>query len=656
MNIKFWSRFLAIFLILAVTAGTASAQVTQPADTGVQRQPLEKLSFRLAALADSASLRGAGTAAQASALSLPESGPGSLMRSGGQIMVNVRMSDLSAPAIQALSAAGARPVHVSERYQTAVVYISPANLQAVASLPAVLSLEEEFTPQTGSWRSETTAVAPTRSTSAAPTTECQGANVTEGDVQLKAVTARSTYTLDGSGVKIGILSDSYDKNTSASTSAADDIASGDLPGIGNPCLVTTPVNVLDDTVTGSDEGRGMLQIVHDLAPKSQLSFATAFVNLFSFADNVRALRDTAGADIIADDVFYYREPFFQEGPVNVAISDVVQNGALYFALAGNHNIIDGSGNNISSYEAPIYRPTACPAAITGLAADCHNFGTSGAINAMAKITLGTGGKVNTDFQWAEPWYGVTTDLDIYLLNSTGSIVAYSYSDNTVTQNPFELMYFENSSGPKDYYVVIARASGSAAPRLKYIFLQGTYRLISVEYNTSAGGDIVGPTLYGHSATTAGISVGAIPYNDSNNPEYFTSRGPSVFYFGPVVSTTPAAAIIPMTMNQPDIAATDGGCTTFFGDFDGFCNRFYGTSAATPHAAAASALILQRAKAKNIVVSRNTIIEILQETAQPVSGGTPASVGAGMLDAMGAIEKLDTLLLLSRSVFIPSLSR
>ena len=47
-------------------------------------------------------------------------------------------------------------------------------------------------------------------------TSC-GSTTSEGDAQLKADQARSTYAVDGTGVKVGGLSDSYDKWFSAST-------------------------------------------------------------------------------------------------------------------------------------------------------------------------------------------------------------------------------------------------------------------------------------------------------------------------------------------------------------------------------------------------------------------------------------------------------
>ena len=94
----------------------------------------------------------------------------------------------------------------------------------------------------------------------------------------------------GAGVSVGIISDSHNRTT---PHASVGIAAGDLPGPGNPDGYTTPVAVLDDSAPGSDEGRGMAEIVHDLAPGAKLCFATAGNFQTDMAAAIRNLRTNA---------------------------------------------------------------------------------------------------------------------------------------------------------------------------------------------------------------------------------------------------------------------------------------------------------------------------------------------------------------------------
>jgi subtilisin family serine protease len=194
--------------------------------------------------------------------------------------------------------------------------------------------------------------------------------------------------------------------------------------------------------------------------------------------------------------------------------------------------------------------------------------------------------------------------------------------------------------------VINRTAGTAYPRLKFIFLQGTRNVTAFSPASPGGPDIVGPSLFGHSASIHGISVAAVPWMDSSNSEPYSSYGPAVLYFGPVLDNTPAPGIPPQSINQPDIAASDGGCTTFFGVYFTSplpgCFRFYGTSAAAPHAAGAAALLKQRANLLNIPLTNQMVKSILRTTAQVVSAPNPASAGSGLVDVLAATAKLGSL--------------
>jgi hypothetical protein len=105
-----------------------------------------KLSVRLQRLSDPA-LAQSSLEAQASAVSLPASGPGSLLRNeAGDLLVYVGVSDTTEPAAEQLAKAGAAVVDVAEAYCTITAYVSPSNLLSLAELPLVISMKEALSP------------------------------------------------------------------------------------------------------------------------------------------------------------------------------------------------------------------------------------------------------------------------------------------------------------------------------------------------------------------------------------------------------------------------------------------------------------------------------------------------------------------------------
>ena len=218
--------------------------------------------------------------------------------------------------------------------------------------------------------------------------------------------------IDGAGITVGVMSDSFDTN-SAPNSAPDDVATGDLPGPGNP-QNSQPVVVLEDS-PGSDEGRAMAQIVHDLAPKARLGFATAMGGEINFANNIRALAGFSSApnavagfkaDVIVDDIIYFAEPFFQDGIVAQAVDEVAAAGVSYFSSAGNTpatqsydskpRIVPGTpsswaGTNLNFADVD-------PALYAG---GFHNFAEGGKLDIAQTIAFSSGSTIA--FQWNEPF-------------------------------------------------------------------------------------------------------------------------------------------------------------------------------------------------------------------------------------------------------------
>jgi len=646
----------------------AAGLLAAPAAAMSSRGPL---SPRLTELAKP-SVRLKSPAKQAAILSVAPGGPGSLLREGNRVLVDVRFDHGAAVSLDALRAAGARIVTVSRRYQTVTVAATPASLHDLADVARVQAVTEDLAPILyGSGDSPLTAVAGA---------QCEGGSViSEGVAQLHVKEARSNFNVNGSGVTVGVLSDSFDTATEAAdgsgspvaTHAAEDERSGDLPGPANPCSgQKTPVDILEDYAPASqseepeatDEGRAMLQIVHDVAPGANLAFATAFKGEPSFAQNIERLAKPsseggAGAKVIADDATYFEEPFFQDGPIAAAVNKVTSDGVSYFSAAGNNNLFNASGHEIGSWEAPSFRDSGtCPAALLAHAEfgaeHCMNFNPgSGAPSDSFGITVEGGATLTVDLQWAEPWFGVKTDLDAFLLNSKGEpieeegVVVGNYGDNIQTQKPVEVFQWENKTGStQEVRLAINRcsstcdpaASSTATPRLKFALLENGGGVSETAYPVSSGGDTVGPTIFGHNGAASAITVGAVPFNNNEEPESYSSRGPVTHYFEPVNGATPAAALAsPQTISKPDVVASDCVATTFFAFQEEGVWRFCGTSAAAPHAAGVAALELQADPTATVAQIRNA----QTSTASPVGHFGPEAVGAGLLNADAAVESL-----------------
>jgi hypothetical protein len=304
---------------------------------------------------------------EAIASNAPDLRPDVRLDTAGYVLVDIT-AKVTNGLLEQLKASGAEEILAFKQYDAIRARVPLLQLEFLAGSPNVKSIIRAVEAQTQSVTQEESAMrtAQTRSfaaradrvrarlphavhtvTNQTVTTQQSepgpitniGAVTSAGDTAHTAANARAMFGLNGNGIKIGVLSDSYDNLAGAGFN----VTAGDLPGVGNPNGFTTPVTVLQDFISGgTDEGRAMLQIVHDLAPGAQLYFATAFTGSAAFASNIQSLR-TNGCSIIIDDVFYSNESPFQDAIIAQAVNTVTADGALYFSAAGDSgNFNDGT--------------------------------------------------------------------------------------------------------------------------------------------------------------------------------------------------------------------------------------------------------------------------------------------------------------------------
>lgn len=290
-----------------------------------------------------------------------------------------------------------------------------------------------------------------------------GSTTSQGDGLMRSDVARTQWGTTGEGLTVGILSDSFN----ALGSADADAATGDIPPLNQ-------IQVLFDTpgslgFSGTDEGRAMAQIVYDVAPGADLAFHAAPFSEAGFANGVLRLIREAGADVVVDDIFYFREPFFQDGVIAQAANAANASGVVYVTSAGNSadesfvsdNFVgvrrfgapgeDGSSTPIGSDDDAIAPSDDGVEFEGGTTMSFSPFGTDD----LQKITIPGNSFIDFVLQWDSPFFSVSgapalTDLDIYLLDEDGTTVLAGSTNEQVDINgtptfidPFERLTFVN---------------------------------------------------------------------------------------------------------------------------------------------------------------------------------------------------------------------
>ena len=433
--------------------------------------------------------------------------------------------------------------------------------------------------------------------------------------------------IDGTGVKIGVLSDSASAGRVAAL-----ITTGDLP----PDVTVVP----GQAGSGADEGAAMMEIIHDLAPGAQLFFATANGGQSNFANNIRTLRFVYGCDIIVDDYTYFAEGAFQDGTIARAVNDVVADGALYFSSAANSGNLTSAtsgtweGDFQNGGDAGQLLDTAEDGAVSA-----HNFGTTDNPQLYDTITRTS---AYVFLKWSDPLSASANDYDLFILDSTGTAIkGFSVAAQTGTQDPLEAVAQGNNCGTPT-------ASGycpAVGDHVVVVQYKGAQRALRLDMNRGRLSIGTAGSTYGHNAGLNTVSMAATAWNSAHagiqpftgfaNPiENFSSDGPRKIFYNPDGSEiTPGNDLFGTnggtTLQKPDLTAADG----VFTKTPGFL-PFFGTSAAAPHAAAIAALV----KSANPSLTNVQIKGIMTSTAlDNMAPGVDRDSGYGITMALSAVQ-------------------
>ncbi len=461
--------------------------------------------------------------------------------------------------------------------------------------------------------------------------------ISQGDRLIHADIARSKYGLDGDSINIAVISDSFNCLGTENTNQA----SSELPA---DIKVLQEGDCKNDQML--DEGRAMLEVIHDLAPKAKLIFHAMGNNSVEFSQALNQVADN-GAQIIVDDAVFFHEPMFQDSVAAQTIEKLVfERGIAYFSSSGN------AGQN--SYQAAFSASQRYPLGIKqGLA---HNFNQhSNPVDTCQSITVGADIFTIISLQWDQPIKsidsnGSASDLDLIIYDdaeckkiSTKHVLGGT--SNNLGADPIEVVGYDNQGNQKrkTIGIQILLVSGPPPNLLKYI-LSGSSLASehpAINQHTTPHAD---SSAFGHANANGAFIVGAVEMPLSGQPikpSYYSSKGGVPILFNQQGQRLTS----PLIRNHVNAVAPTNVNTSFFSPIrpdlekDGYPN-FTGTSAAAPHAAAVAALVLQAASQKALTLKPTQLYELLELSSLDL--GEPNydfATGYGLIQADQAIELL-----------------
>ncbi|MGC1105475.1 MAG: S8 family serine peptidase [Candidatus Acidiferrales bacterium] len=525
-----------------------------------------------------------------------------------------------------------------------------------------------------------------------------GAVESQGDAILQAEAARSQFGVDGTGIRVGVMSDGIGGvfatgcTTCGPTSATPSpINTGDLPsatGTRNSSGILTSVSgeitaqsfradgnleacngTCDTSGLVGAEGTAMLEIVHDLAPAAKLYFAN-FDTSLSFEQAVNWL--ATNTDVSVDDISWQTPPYDGTSAISTNTATALNTDANpirgYFTAVANQTFNHWAepwtdsgksftlgcptGGITETGDVQLFQATANTKDASGLGPYLAN---------PFPVAMPNGTSIQVVVTWNDPISGSSNDYDVFLYSiQSGNLIAplqCSVNPQTGTQPPIEsLTYTNNSGATQEVGILIQNVNNAAAARNFDMFVSGYMGNQQAMNFYTASGSVPAESDAGGSPVSV-VSVGAIDQQQCTQSGACTGSVEAYSSQGPTEATPQAQARM-----KPDVTATDDVSVTGAGGFGingpnesntGGCAvgetpcYFAGTSAAAPHVAAIAALTLQAApcllSSSNVnqpATARANLRNFITGTAVPLSGiaqAAPNNIeGFGLVNALAAI--------------------
>lgn len=539
-----------------------------------------------------------------------------LTESGSKVRVEIVVAnpDNIAQAVTDIEALGADHLVVYQNLVAANVPLT--QLPALAALASVQSVRfSNATSQLSPANREETQTQMRQVVQAAQATLPQGAlaGAVNGQHvnQLQANQLQAApYNLTGAGLKIGLISDSYNcyAASSRTPTAANGVASGELPA--NVTVLNDATSFGLNCAYQTDGTRALLEVTYDVAPGATYAVASKGGSKTDFANSIQALLNW-GAKVIATDVVSINEAMFQDDVIAQLYEQAHAQGVSVFTLSNNNRDYswqgagrDNNANNILEFD--------------------------GSANERLMFKPTSSGSYSILLTWDQPYKSISgqtgnADLALQIYQTAGNTLIGSADWNNYTNDPYEWRV-SNLTANTDYYISIKKNSGALPGLVKILFVNSA----GVTFNPANSA----PTIYGSMNSIGAITVGGYAYN--NVPYYYVSRGVVPILFDKAGNRLSA----PFVRQKPEIAATTGLNTSFFGlddaaDADSYPN-FWGTSASSPAAAGVGLLLLQ-ANPKLTPAQLSTCLSGTALDITETGTGFDNVTGAGLIRALPAMK-------------------